>query len=299
MIRVLPGFRNGGSAAANEELVKVDPTEFELRARDAEWAVREAEARLQMERARGEAEAGAFSRENPGVEVSDWVRRVPAIAKAEAKLERARARLALAELDLRRTSISVPYDVRVIRANVGVGEIVGPADRVGASSVLGVAYRGEALVVDAPIEPRDLGYLAPAIGRSARGPCPGRHVRGGSGEGVVGRLSEDPPRVAVPEVPGGIGAGIASLAGTFVEVEIDGPAYENVYVLPESAVQERGAVWVVAGGVLESRVPRELGRTREGRVVEAFDTGEGVVLGALPGARDGLAVDPTAAVPSE
>ena len=87
--------------------------------------------------------------------------------------------------------------------------------------------------------------------------------------------------------------------GTFVEVEIPGPSYENVYVLPESAVQAGGSVWVVGDGALRSHVPRELGRTSDGWVVEAFDSGEGVVVGTLPGARAGLAVIATEAAPAE
>ena len=72
-----------------------------------------------------------------------------------------------------------------------------------------------------------------------------------------------------------------------------------MYVLPESVLQERGSVWVVDGGVLRSFVPRELGRIADGWVVEAFDAGEGVVVGTLPGARAGLAVVATDAGSSE
>ena len=70
-------------------------------------------------------------------------------------------------------------------------------------------------------------------------------------------------------------------------------------MLPESVVQEGGSVWVVDGGELRSFTPRDLGRTREGWVVEAFDAREGVVVGALPGARAGLAVVATQAGSSE
>ena len=101
------------------------------------------------------------------------------------------------------------------------------------------------------------------------------------------RFREGPPPETLP------------LPGTFVEVEIPGPTYENVFVLPESAVQEGRSVWVVGEGVLRSHVPRDLGRTSEGWVVEAFDAGEGLVVGTLPGARAGLAVVPTEAARSE
>ena len=78
--------------------------------------------------------------------------------------------------------------------------------------------------------------------------------------------------------------------GAFVVVAIDGPTYQDVYVLPESVLQERGSVWVVKGGALRSFEPESLGRTSEGWVVRSFDAGAGVVSGTVPGARVGLPV---------
>ena len=79
---------------------------------------------------------------------------------------------------------------------------------------------------------------------------------------------------------------------------MEGPAYEDVYVLPESVVQERGSVWVVRNGLLSAFTPTTLGRTAAGWVVQAFDAGEGVVVGTLPAAREGLEVDVRVAAPS-
>ena len=77
-----------------------------------------------------------------------------------------------------------------------------------------------------------------------------------------------------------------------------GPSYDDVYVLPESVLQEQDSVWVVQDGTLRTFVPQTLGRTDEGWVVEVFDAGEGVVVGTLPGAREGLAVTVAEATPS-
>lgn len=90
--------------------------------------------------------------------------------------------------------------------------------------------------------------------------------------------------------PEGQPADSLPLPGTFVEVVIAGPSYDNVYVLPDSVLQEEDSVWVVENGALTSFEPRTLGRTDAGWVVEEFDAGEGVVVGTLPGAREGLEV---------
>ena len=183
VIWVSPEFTNGGSIGANERLVRIDPTEYELRVKAAAQEVREAEARVRIARARGEENAKGFAREYPDAEASDWVRRLPHIAKAEARLEKTRAELELARLQLARTDISLPYPARVIASRIEVGEYVGP-DLAGASPFMGIVYRPEALQVEAPIEPKDLEYLNPVIGRSAR-----VRTRGGAYDAEVVRVS--------------------------------------------------------------------------------------------------------------
>lgn len=125
---VSPDFSNGGSIRANEPFIRIDAAEFELQVEAAEMAVREADARVWVERAGAEEDVRAFERDNPGVEPSDAIRRLPSIAEAEARLMRAQADLKLAELRLERTNISLPYDGRVTASDVEVGELVGPAD---------------------------------------------------------------------------------------------------------------------------------------------------------------------------
>jgi len=289
VVWVSPNFSSGGSFAADETFIRIDPTKLELQVEVATMAVREAEARVWAEKARGEEGARKFALENPGAEASDWVRRLPKIAEAEAELEKTRAVLKLAELRLQDTNISLPYDGRVMSSDVEVGELVGPVDLTGRTA-LGAVYRPAALQVNVPIEPRDLDYLSPVVGRIAR-------VSGemGSWRARVARVSSvvaPGTRLATVFLKFSANARASSLPvpGAFVEVAIDGPRYRDVFVLPESVLQERGRVWVVRGGALRSFEPETLGRTPEGWVVRSFDAGAGVVSGTVPGARDGLPV---------
>ena len=292
VVWVSPKFSNGGSVDAGETFIRIDPAKFELAVEAAAMAVQEAEARVWAEKARGEENERQFALKNPGVEASEWTRRLPKIAEAEAELGKAETRLRLAELRLADTNLSLPYDGRVMVSDVEVGELVGPRDLVGRTG-LGVVYRPEALQVDAPIEPRDLEYLAPVIGRAAQ-------VSGqlGTWRARVARVSSVvAPKSRLASVflkfSGSVRASSLPAPGAFVNVEINGPRYRDVYVLPESALQERDRVWVVKGGVLRSLELETLGPTAEGWVVRAFDAGSGVVVGSLPGARDGLAVTAT------
>ena len=263
VVWVSPEFANGGSIAANETFIRIDPARYELEVEAAEMAVREAEARLSAQNTRS----------------------------AEAGLGAARAELKLAQLDLERTGISLPYDARVVSSSVSVGELVGPVEGVDSrATLLGVVYQPEQLQVDVPINPKDLAYLTPVVGRSAS-----IHTRTEEYKAEIERVSSvvapqtrlaslflkfvtDRPLESLP------------LPGSFVEVEIEGPAYKGVFVLPASVLQEGDRVWAVRDGVLRSLALRALGHSEAGLVVEAFDAGEGLVAGILPGAGEGLAV---------
>ena len=299
VVWISPTFRNGGSIAANEPFIRIDPTEYELGVEAAETAVEEAEARVSVARARAEERERAFTRDNPGAEVPDRIRGAPRIAKAEAALKSAQADLKLAALKLERTNISLPYDGRVIATDLEIGEFVGPPDIVGRDAGLGSVYRTDALQVRAPIEQGDLAYLAPVIGRSATirtssATYPATVVRMSSVIAPKTRLAT----LFLDFVDGDAPAALL-MPGTFVEVGIEGPEFSNVFVLPESALQDRDSVWIVEGGALKAVQARVLGYADDGVVVEAFDAGDGVVIGTLPRAREGLAVEVSDAQPSE
>ena len=287
VVWISPKFENGGSIPAGEAMVRVDPADFELRVEAARASVEEAEAGVWREKARGEHDARVFARDYPGLELSERIRRIPSIAKEEAELKHAQAALKMAELKLEQTRISFPFDSRVLNASVELGEKVGPG------TPLGTVYRTDAVQVEAPVEIRDLDRLDPVIGRNAE-------VRAGghSFAAKVDRVSSAvAPRSRLAtvflEFTDGLPADTLPLPGTFAEIAIEGPVIQGVYVLPESVEQGRGSVWVIDNGKLKSVVLRTVLRSDADWVVETFDAGDGVVVGVVPGAREGLAVTVT------
>lgn len=254
VVWVSPKFSNGGSIAANEDIIRIDPAEFRLGVEAAEAAVAEARSKSSS-----------------------------ALAGAEAKLK-------LAQLELARTNISFPYNSRVLGTNVEVGELVGPADQVGRDASLGVIYRAEALQAEVPIELSDLESLDPAIGRSAR-----LQVGSETFDAEVVRVSSavaPKSRLATLFLKFSDDVLLSSLPlpGTFVVAEVMGPMQKNVFLLPEAALREGGGVWVVEDGSLNVRKPNILGRVEAGWVTNVFDAAQGVVVGTVPGARQGMAV---------
>ena len=78
--------------------------------------------------------------------------------------------------------------------------------------------------------------------------------------------------------------------GSFIDVSIEGPRLENTILLPEAAEQINGSIWTVNEGKLIKKKPKFINRNMAGIVVENFPLGDGVVLGTVPGAKEGMTV---------
>ena len=78
--------------------------------------------------------------------------------------------------------------------------------------------------------------------------------------------------------------------GTFADVTIPGEPLVNSFVLPEAARQINDTVWIIKKGVLQLVHPEVLATSADGLMVRAFDYQDGIVLGSVPGGRNGLKV---------
>lgn len=289
VVSLAPGLKAGGAFAAGEELLVIDRQDFQLAYEQAQADVATAAADLQLRQAESDAAIANYALLNPGVEVPPLVARAPQIAQARARQAAAQARANIAALDLERTRFSLPFAGRVQASSAEVGQVLARGQSFGQVFAL------DAVEVVVPVPPDDLARLAGAVGRSAT-------VRNGEQTlaAQVARVSpalDQRSRFATLYLTFG-DAESALAPGTFVDVEVAGPALENTFLLPAAAEQVGGSVWVVAGGALQQAVPETLGRTPAGWLVAAFDAADGVVVGAVPGARPALPVQTAAAEPN-
>lgn len=185
-----------------------------------------------------------------------------ALAVSDASLDRAR-------LDLDRTSVVAPFDGRVATADVDIGEFVSPGSRLG--TLDGVATAG----IDAQVAPQNMAQLARLIFADRVNPS-------GPSNLAVERLTArvrlnvegfDPQWPAkVDRITDGVDPetrsigvivtvdnpyGLANagerpplIKGMFVEVELEGPVVEGVFVLPRRAIEDRRVMVVDATGRL-------------------------------------------------
>lgn len=279
VVSISASLNVGGTFAAGEELLVIDPRDFQLAAEAADADVATAESDLRLEQARSDAARANYDLLHPDEEVPALVARVPQIAQAEARLAAARARKRVAALDLERTVFSLPFDGTVTRTSAEVGQLLTRGQS------FGEVFADDAIEVVAPISSDNLKRLNPVVGRRARISDPYRTF-----DAVVEKVSaelDSRTRFATLYLKA---RGEPPVPGTFVDVEIEGPVFADTFLLPDAAEQANDRVWIVANGELRAVETPTFGRTADGWITRTFDPGDGVVLGAVPGAVEGQAV---------
>ncbi|MCK5922738.1 MAG: efflux transporter periplasmic adaptor subunit, partial [Methylococcales bacterium] len=115
-----PQLRAGGQFQANETLLTIEALDYELAIISAEADVAAAQRMLDIEQAEAEAAQQEWFALNPDEAVPMLVGRTPQIAEAQAHSKAAQARLRLAQLNLKRTRIQMPFAGRVVESRIDI-----------------------------------------------------------------------------------------------------------------------------------------------------------------------------------
>lgn len=154
VIFIHSGLKAGGLIRAGERIVQIDPRDCELAVRQARAAVAEAQARLDVVTAEADMVRRDWRLSNPEADPDlPLLFREPQIRQAQAALESAKAGLAMAELQLERTNISLPFDVLIAAKRVDLGQYVA------VGQPLAKAYGIDAFEVEVPLTSGDLAGL--------------------------------------------------------------------------------------------------------------------------------------------
>ena len=153
VLYVSPSLAAGGFFKEGEVLLRIDPKDYELALTRAGAEVAQAELRLEQERAEADVAEKEWEKLGGGVDASPLVLREPQVAQVTAALQAARAALEQAKLDLERTEVKAPFNGRVRRESVDVGQYVSR----GAS--LAQLYSIDVAEVRLPLPDEDLAYV--------------------------------------------------------------------------------------------------------------------------------------------
>jgi RND family efflux transporter MFP subunit len=243
------GLRAGGVIPAGETVIRLDPADYELAARQARAAVAEAQAYLDAETAGAQMARRDWYQANPEQPPeASLVFREPQVRQARAALESAQARLAVAELQRQRTAVSLPFDVLVVEEKIDLGQYV-PAGQPVAKAYGIDAFEVEVLLRDedlakldnpvALLPTRDAAHQTCRTPAEVKATFAGRqYTWQGYVVGAAARMDDASQSLPViVEIPRPLDSGgdrPALLPGTLVEVFITGAA-PDVPATPEDA----------------------------------------------------------------
>lgn len=258
VVEVDPAFVDGGFFDAEQPLLRIDEREYRAALSSARSRVADAEQRLAEERGRS-LQAEREWRDLGNQSANDLFLRKPQMASARANLESARGDLEVAELNLERTRIRVPFKgrVRQTRANLGQYVTAGtPLATVYDSTLVEVRLpltESQAALVDLPLTPGATEPVPVTLTGSVAGEShqwQGVLARTDAFVDADSRLYYAVVEVADPFSIGSIGSidsveqasdepGAPLLPGLFVSAEIQGKRLDGVLKLPRAALFER------------------------------------------------------------
>ncbi|MEP1472296.1 MAG: efflux RND transporter periplasmic adaptor subunit [Halieaceae bacterium] len=255
VISVSPKLVSGGFFAANEELLQIEPLDYELALEQTRAGI--AQAQSDLANTRRAAQRVDNLRDRQLASESEQDDAANRMRIAEATLRSSRAQLSRAERDLARTRIVAPYQGRVRSERVDVGQFVNRGFS------LATIYATDFAEVRLPINDEELAFLDLPLKPGLEDASPRKSPKvtisarfAGSAyqwEGQIVRTEGelDPQtrmvnliaRVDAPYAPSAGGAPLA--VGLFVDAEIHGRLARDLAVLPRSSIRQGNKVLLV------------------------------------------------------
>ena len=290
---VSEAFVNGGYFDAGDVLLEIDPTDYELARIRAAARVAEAIEELEIERTEADLAAKGL-----------FPLREAMVASAEARAQSARAELAQAEADLKRTRVRAPFAGRVLFTQVDLGQYVSKGEMLGRIFSTAIAE------IRLPLTDQQLRFLDLPFGTGSNAQLQNTAVAVRAEVG--GRLAEwtgqlhrmegavdadnrvwyavarvnDPYGLKNPDQAAPLAVGL------YVEVEIDGRTVEGVFRLPRAALRNKDEMLIVdTGNRLRKRRVEVLRTDYEYAYVSSgLEAGERICISPIEAFVDGLLV---------
>ena len=308
IIWISDSFRSGGFFDPDEELVKIDPRDYQTALVVAKATLAQRSSAYQIEKAQHEQAKINWERLGDGEKPTPLVLREPQLAEAKALMESAAAGVERAERDLNRTIIKAPYEGRILNKSVDIGQSVSPG------TMLAEIFATDYVEIRLPLRNEHLDFirLPEAFSNEQGASRPlqpevqlsgnygsreiqwmGRVVRAQgaydsrSRELFVIAQIDDPYKQTDEEHP-------PLKINQFVQAQIQGNQLEDVFVIPRSALRINDEVIVVDKENRIFRKPVEIIWKQEEQVIVKSGLQEGDLLCLTPllFAADGAKVRP-------
>ncbi len=291
-----PGFVDGGLLVKDDEILRIDPADYELALAAARSSLETARFNHKLELGRQDVARREWELLNAAADASEMERelalRLPHLAASRAALAAAQAGVQKASLDLERTSIRAPFNAVVLTRNVNVGSQASPQDVLARLAGTDVYW----VTVSIPVD--RLGWVTVPGSRA--------HLVAASGavrEGIViNRLADLEQKgrmarlVVAVDDPLCLKPGNEDLAplllGEYVRAAVEGRRLDGVYSMPRKALREDRYVWLARSGKL-AIAPVEVLWRDAARVLfrDGISDGDSLIVSDLPIPIQGMAVN--------
>jgi multidrug efflux system membrane fusion protein len=311
VIEVANNIRAGSSFKTGDILLTIDPRDYQIEVDVAKSTVADAWVKYKEELAQADVAERDWN-VRPGNETGrDLALRKPQVAAALASFDASKARLAKAELNLERTQVKAPFDGKILKQMVDLGQVVNP------SQTIAEIYSTDFIEVRLPVKAQDLAHIQLPDDSYTPGNSPknnqdhlpvvlfegelggktftweGKLVRS---EGafdsstrmlyVVAKL--DNPFVSSQQLP-------ALRVGQFLRAKIEGTQLTNVYAIPRRAVSQSNMIAIAENGLLQKRLIKPLWTDAQSVVISASSMlGDVNNYSAVISSADQLILTPTA-----
>lgn len=247
----------GGRFAQNEQLLTIDPSDYQLAVKQLVSEVSRTEADMQLELGRQRVARKEYELlgETVSTEEHALMLRVPQLDSSRALLEGTRARLEQAQLNLNRTTVKAPFNAVVMSREINRGTRVSP------STPLATLVGSDSYWIEAPIPAGQLKW----INTGQQGDATGSAVRvydkaaWGADDFRTGQLIgltamvEKNGRMAklLAEVPDPLALQSASskqpklLLGSYVRIEIEGKLLPHAAAIERDLIRDGNQLWVM------------------------------------------------------
>jgi len=301
IVSVSSEFTEGGVVEPGTSLITIESTDYELALSQAEARVAEAEVGVQQALADADVARKQLRNESAA---SDLALRKPQVFQARARLKAANASLELAQLNLKRTRISLPFYGRITSTMVDVGQYITPG------TPLGHAFATDVVEIRLPLTDSQLASMGLPIGFIADAEEAIRvdlqATVAGQEQHWNGRLvrldasidSDTRMLYGLAEVIDPYGLNVSQhdmpmAVGLYVSATIDGREVDDAYLISREALRAGDQVYLVnESGHLEIREVAVTHSSSEEAVIgSGLSQGERVIVSSIRNPIQGMALE--------
>lgn len=307
VIRQSESVTVGGYVKAGEELISIDPRDYELALNETRSDYETARFEREVESGRQVIAQREWNELQADLDMEEvnrsLVLREPHLRRAEAIMEKANNDIEFAELQLSRTKITAPFNAMVVNESVEVGQLLNPGSEI--CELVGT----DEFWIQTKIPFSELKWVKfPQNGHAgvrARVLLDVGEDQVEQWEGEVTRLLSDLDPlgrmarviISVKDPLGLYGKSnntLPLLLGSYVEVKIDAGELKDTLTIPREALREGNKIWVVGPDkVLKVVDVQVLWSEKDTLLISSdLEKGDELIVSELRVALPGMKVDP-------